>query len=168
MTTEKKPSANKWHRFLKLPPEQRATVLRAAALFFLAEAGIYLMGFGRCKELIEHLFEPDRPTENMEAAAELQIAMGIARAVRSVELHGPVTMNCLVRSMVLWALLRRAGIGGELRIGARKDGSQLEAHAWVELRGYVLNDSTDVHEHYARFDAPIAADSRPAGEAIPQ
>jgi hypothetical protein len=53
----------------------------------------------------------------------------------------------------------------------------LEAHAWVELGGEVLNDGAEVHQHYARFDAPIAvaieaprasgfADSSGAGKAV--
>jgi hypothetical protein len=42
-----------------------------------------------------------------------------------------------------------------LHIGARKSQGRFEAHAWVEWDGHVLNDSSDVHKHYARFDAPI-------------
>ena len=67
--------------------------------------------------------------------------------------------------MVLWWLLRRAGIAGELHIGGRKSGPRFEAHAWVELEGKVLNDSADVHIHYARFDAPIAASEASSGAA---
>jgi hypothetical protein len=80
-----------------------------------------------------------------------------ARAVGSVELHGPMRPNCLERSMTLWWVLRLDGISGELHIGARKEGGRLEAHAWVELGGHVLNDRADVHQYYALFDAPIAA-----------
>ena len=83
--------------------------------------------------------------------------MRIVRDVRSAELHGPASPNCLVRSMTLWCLLRRAGIEGELHIGARKEGERFQAHAWVELGGQVLNDGAEVHQHYSRFDAPIAA-----------
>ena len=70
--------------------------------------------------------------------------------------------------MTLWWLLRRDGVEGELHIGARKEGTEFKAHAWVELGGEVLNDSAEVHNHYARFDAPIAAaggDSRATGKA---
>ena len=69
--------------------------------------------------------------------------------------------------MTLWWLLRRDGVAGELHIGARKQGERLEAHAWVELAGIVLNDTAEVHHHYSRFDAPIAgeANARDAGKA---
>jgi hypothetical protein len=59
--------------------------------------------------------------------------------------------------MTLWWMLRREGVEGELHIGARKQGTRFEAHAWVELDGQVLNDGEEVHQHYARFDSPIAA-----------
>jgi hypothetical protein len=55
-------------------------------------------------------------------------------------------------------MLCRERIEGELHIGARKQSGKFEAHAWVELGGQVLNDDVEVHQHYARFDAPIAAD----------
>lgn len=168
MTLGHDPLTEKWRRFSRLSPDQRATVVRAAVLFLLTEAGLRAMGFRRWKKLVEHLLAPERPPQALELDAQFEIARNIVRAVRSAELHGPVTPNCLERSMVLWFLLRRVGIEAELHIGARKNGTHLEAHAWAELGGQVLNDNSDVHKHYARFDAPIAAaegDSRAAGEA---
>ena len=158
----------KWRRFRKRPPEERALILRALVLLPITEIGLRVMGFQRCKETIERLPVPQRQSRSMESVSPSVMAAKITRAVRTVELHGPGTPNCLERSMLLWWLLRRAGIEGELHIGARKNGSRLEAHAWVELEGEVLNDSPEVHKHYARFDGPIAAmkaESSAAGEA---
>jgi hypothetical protein len=46
---------------------------------------------------------------------------------------------CLVRSLVGYRYLCRAGFKPELRIGlARQDA--LEGHAWVELDGQAIND----------------------------
>jgi hypothetical protein len=41
-------------------------------------------------------------------------------------------------------LLERRGFNTQLKIGVRKSGGDLEAHAWVEYFGKVLNDSQDV------------------------
>jgi hypothetical protein len=156
-----------WRRFRKLPPLEREIVVRAMAFLPLTEIGLRAMGFGRCKRMIENFSSPVRRRRVLEPAAEIDLAERIARAARSAELHGPGTPNCLERSLTLWWLLRREGIEGELHIGARKSESRFEAHAWVEVRGVVLNDSPDVHKHYARFDAPIAAaetGSHAAGE----
>jgi hypothetical protein len=169
MTQGREPlSDNKWRRFRKRPQDERALILRAMVLLPLTEIGLRVFGFRRWKALIEQFSLGSRMLRNAEPAIQLEMAGRAVRAVRSVELHGPATPNCLVRSMTLWWLLRREGIGGELHIGARKNASRLEAHAWVELNGHVLNDSAEVHNHYARFDAPIAAaeaGSREAGEA---
>jgi hypothetical protein len=55
-------------------------------------------------------------------------------------------------------LLRRRGIASALRIGVRKGQTgSLEAHAWIECCGQVLNDRTDVHERFAAFDRGIGA-----------
>ncbi len=157
MTKRHEPLVEKWRRFRLRPPEDRKLILRAALILPFTEIGLRLFGFRRCKELIEKLSLPDQLPPALLEDLQREMALRAVRAVRSIELHGPANPNCLERSMMLWWLLRLDGIGGELHIGARKEGGRFEAHAWVELGGQVLNDSAEVHQHYARFDAPIAA-----------
>lgn len=158
----------KWRRFRKRPREDRALILQAAVLLPLTQTGLRSFGFRRWKELIEKFSLAARAPRKLSANTQREITGCAVRAVRSVELHGLTTPNCLERSMTLWWLLQRDGIAGELHIGARKVDGRFEAHAWVELGGQVLNDGDDVHHHYARFDAPIAAmvdDLRATGKA---
>ncbi len=157
MTQGHETLSEKWRRFRLRPVEERALIVRAMVLLPLTGIGLRVFGFRRWKELIEQFSPRTRVLSAAKPAAQFEIADRAVRAVRSVELHGPATPNCLERSMTLWWLLRREGIEGELHIGARKSGSRLEAHAWLELGGQVLNDSAEIHSHYARFDAPIAA-----------
>jgi hypothetical protein len=63
--------------------------------------------------------------------------------------------NCLKKSLVLWWLLRRQGIEGDLQIGVRHEQDKFEAHAWVEYEGVVLNDTQDVRSRFAMFERPI-------------
>lgn len=151
------PLWEKWRRFRKRPPADRALILRAALVLSLTEVGLRALGFRRCRQLVEKVFLPVAPLLTLPLAPQRQTALRILRAVRSAELHGPAHPNCLERSLTLWWLLRREGVAGELHIGARKQGPRFEAHAWVELNGQVLNDGAEVHAHYARFDAPLAA-----------
>lgn len=44
----------------------------------------------------------------------------------------PISATCLRESLVLYALLRRRGAAPTFRIGIRKTGTALAAHAWVE------------------------------------
>jgi transglutaminase superfamily protein len=161
----------KWRRFCNRPLDERALILRALIFLPITEIGLRVMGFRRFKKMVENLLLRERRSRTSESVTPYEMVAKITRAVRSAELHGPGTPNCLERSMVLWWMLRSGGIEGELHIGARKNGLRFEAHAWVELDGKVLNDSPDVHTHYARFDAPLAAgnaDSHSAGKADSQ
>jgi hypothetical protein len=168
MAERREPLYEKWRRFRKRPQDERALILRAMALLPLTEIGLRWFGFRRWRELIERFSLSARARKTLPVALQHEMARRAVSAVRSVEMHGPATPNCLERSMTLWWLLRRDGVEGELHIGARKEGTEFKAHAWVELGGEVLNDSAEVHNHYARFDAPIAAaggDSRATGKA---
>jgi len=168
MTAGHNPMSEKWRRFLERPPEDRALILRAALILPLTEIGLRLFGFRHWKRMIEKFFLPAHLPQSLPADLQRETALRAVRAVRSIELHGPANPNCLERSLTLWWLLRRNGVDGELHIGARKQGARFEAHAWVELGGQVLNDGAEVHQHYARFDAPIAAavaESRATGKS---
>jgi hypothetical protein len=157
MTEGRKTLPEKWRGFRNRPAEERAFIFRAAILLSLTAVGLRMFGFRRYKEWIEKCSPSRLPSQSFSVEMQRQAAERAVRAVRSVELHGVSRPNCLERSLTLWWLLRREGIDGELHIGARKEDGKLKAHAWVELRGEVLNDSPEIHNHYARFDAPIAA-----------
>jgi hypothetical protein len=88
-------------------------------------------------------------------------ATHVAELVELAARRGPWPANCLQRSIVLWALLRRQGISADLRLGVRKrPGMPVpDFHAWVELGDRVLNDRRDVRTEYAAFDQPIGADA---------
>jgi len=64
----------------------------------------------------------------------------------------PYQSRCLLESLALWHLLRRRGHGAELYLGARTLLGPLEAHAWVELDGRVLNDEANVRDIYEPFE----------------
>ncbi len=64
--------------------------------------------------------------------------------------RGLYRANCLQQSLCLWWILQRQGISTDLRIGVRK-GEQLDAHAWVEYRGTVLNDRPDIAQEFSPF-----------------
>ena len=79
----------------------------------------------------------------------------ITKMVNIAAGHSLFAASCLHRSLVLWWLLGREGFASDLRLGAQKAEGQFEAHAWVEYQGTVLNDTEDVHQRFATFDAPV-------------
>jgi len=53
--------------------------------------------------------------------------------------------------------LRRQGIDSDIRIGVRRGTfGQVEAHAWIEWNGEVLNDCADIAAQYAPFNGAIS------------
>jgi hypothetical protein len=75
------------------------------------------------------------------AAIDIRRAQRYGRRIATAAKYGLPTAQCLHRSLVLHSWLRDQGFPSELRIGVRKDGNELRAHAWVELAGLVVNDS---------------------------
>jgi hypothetical protein len=50
----------------------------------------------------------------------------------------PLHATCLKKALVLYALLVRRGFEVQLLIGAARDGSRLDAHAWLEHQGRII------------------------------
>jgi hypothetical protein len=61
----------------------------------------------------------------------------LAHAVGRVLLFLPTDSRCLVRSLVLLALLERRGVASMLVIGVRAE-PEFAAHAWIEYEGETL------------------------------
>jgi hypothetical protein len=157
MSVMRDPLSEWWRRFRRLSLEDCGLVLRGMTLLSLTVIGLRTMSFRRCKELIQKFSLSDSIPQRMEADRQLERGRRVLLAMLAVERNGPWRPNCLERSLALWWFFRLNHIDGELHIGARKNEARFEAHAWVEWNGNVVNESADVHEHYARFDAPIAA-----------
>ncbi len=96
------------------------------------------------------------PAGAAEGARAMEQAQRVARMVAAAARNGPWRTTCLEQSLVLLWLLNRRAIPARLRIGVRKQGEELEAHAWIESHGIVLNDSADVSERYQPFEGDLA------------
>jgi len=91
------------------------------------------------------------PTTEQTRAAVRRTVQIVATAYR---LH-PVRSSCLPRTVILWSLLQRRGIGADVRIGVRYNTQgEFESHAWLEWNGEVLNDAAEVAEQYLPFNSP--------------
>jgi hypothetical protein len=124
------------------------------ALFLLPLTALVLwaVGFRRWQALLALLGPVASVPADRDKADLVREGRAMTRLVDAAARRGPYSATCLPRSLTLWWLLRRRGIDSYLRIGVRKEADRLEAHAWVELRGLVLNDDSDVHKRFAAFD----------------
>jgi hypothetical protein len=60
----------------------------------------------------------------------------------------PTRGNCLPRSLVLFHLARRWGLPARLHCGVRRDGQQLQGHAWLSLHGEPFLEASNPEESY--------------------
>lgn len=147
-------------RFSSLDSEARGTLLRAALLLPLISVSLKIRGFRATQEsLLRFLAHPQHVSE--EGAAHLVSDAEETRLcvlmVNAAVRHAWRRSTCLEKSLALWWLLKRQGIASELRIGARKTDGKFEAHAWVERQSIAVNDSDDLHRHYAPFDETLSS-----------
>lgn len=68
--------------------------------------------------------------------------------------------SCLTQALATQVLLAWHGhAGAVVRLGVKRDGGALLAHAWVEYRGHVVIGGPDV-DAYVPLDAPAATHAR--------
>ncbi|MGQ0586939.1 MAG: lasso peptide biosynthesis B2 protein, partial [Gammaproteobacteria bacterium] len=115
----------KLRTFLALPGAQRRAFLEALAWVWASLLALRVLGLSRALRLW-----PDLPPARSNAATP-EAALWIRAAAR----NAPGADTCLVRSLALTGVLRRHGVPAELRIGVGNTQPQLDAHAWVEVRG---------------------------------
>ncbi|HYL45401.1 MAG TPA: lasso peptide biosynthesis B2 protein [Candidatus Limnocylindrales bacterium] len=148
---------NAWRKFNRLSGGERSVALEAAGALLATWLGLRLLGFRHWKNFLARLL-PAKIASPGRAHSDIAVsARRISQLEMAAALNIPLRTNCLEQSLVLWWLLERRGIAAELRIGARKDAGHLEAHAWVELDGQVLNEPAEEHLHFVPFDGPIAS-----------
>ena len=92
-----------------------------------------------------------------DAAEEERMIEAAQRAFALAERVFPARVTCLQRSIALQRLLESLGVITQLRIGVRKDPSELAAHAWLEHRGRTLDAQLS-----ERFDPlrPLPSDDK--------
>lgn len=99
--------------------------------------------------------------DNRRTARSERIAAAVDVAAR----NSLPRVTCLPRAVVLCRMLRREGIPAVVRIGVRRVGGELAAHAWVESGGGVVGDRPDVAESFAPLSphVPLPAGALLAG-----
>lgn len=148
-----KSTGTKWRRLRRRTPHEQFLCVQAALLLPIVAAGLAVAGLGRMQRLLVCLSQAPRLRAD---DAERLCAREIAWAVEASARHAPYRANCLHQSLLVWWLLRRHGLASEIRIGVRRDGEALQAHAWVECDGRTLIDAADGQQRFTAFDRAIS------------
>ncbi len=137
-----------------MPVRDLMFVLYAAVGLSVFSLMLKIFGFNRCSGWIGGVPCPIGPSV-VDPAVWAQVRR-VTRLTAIAARNHISRPNCLRSSLFLAYILRRQSIPVELRIGVRLknealDNSALEAHAWVEWAGNVVNDRPDVAEIYLPF-----------------
>lgn len=130
--------------------------VQATLLPFLLRWGFAVLGVARATGLLSAWARRSSNPHGEERAVVLSQAVRVQKIVKaSLGVGG----TCLVRSLVLQAILRKRGVATDLRIGIRKQGNAPEGHAWLEYQQTPLNESVEEVATYAVFEGAGALDS---------
>ena len=143
--------------FRRLEPNLRRMALEIVLLPLTVRAGFVLAGTVRTTRLLSAWSRRNNVNRVPDASAKLIAdAVRLQRIVRgSLGIGG----TCLVRSLVLQAVMRRRGLETALRIGVRKVGAVAEGHAWLEYQGTPVNETTGVTSTYVLFEGAAMLES---------
>jgi hypothetical protein len=137
-------------RFWSLPRIERNSLARALIMLPMASAGLRVLGFPRIWRFAQWLANSNFAGEN-SPEPPVKLRNVCIRSVETACRHLPSQPSCLPRALVLWVMLRRRGIHADLKIGVAKSVKDLNAHAWIESHGIVLNDTQDVGDRFSTF-----------------
>jgi len=136
-----------------LDADDRRLLLAAYASLLLTDVALRTVGFRRLMARVP------AAAERRVATAQYRRASRFAYWLEVASHRHFVRARCLHRSLALHFWLRRKGLPSHLRIGVRKAGRQLLAHAWVEMEGTIVNDEASGIAVFATLpglDAPAA------------
>lgn len=132
------PSIDTLRRIRHLPRRELRGLFRAYVGLAVIDLLLRLRGFRH----VASLHAPEAAQSMASMTPEQRC--GVQRYVRWIDTasrYHLLPARCLHRSLLLQRWLCHDGFQSELRIGVRREQHALQAHAWVELDGQVVNDS---------------------------
>lgn len=138
-------------RYLDLERADRRTLRRAYIWLAMTDIALRTVGLAR---LVRRLRIVDPHWGGVGADAPYR-AWRYAHWLDVASRHHVVRARCLHRSLVLNRWLLREGIPSHLRIGVRKEGRALHAHAWVELGGRAVYEHPDALTAFVPLVGPL-------------
>jgi hypothetical protein len=126
-----------WGRHRRLFRADGLGVLQALLRLIMVDVRLRRGGF---RDVLVRASTRVGPRTKAGGAADVARAGRYAGLLQTASRVPFLRARCLHQSLALYLWLRDEGVASELRIGIRKEGGALRAHAWIELGGQVVND----------------------------
>lgn len=124
--------------------------LAARSLILLSVVSLMLgvAGYKRTDQLLRRFYGTDLKSRRRPLCREPASAQPIWRMVSIIARRGPVKASCLAQAMVIRALLAESGVESTLKLGVRKAGGNLLAHAWVVAGEEVFDSEGGSYDYH--------------------
>lgn len=97
------------------------------------------------------------PSSSTELEANEVDPWLLQRALARAKRAWPLPVRCLQTALVYRAMLRRHGLDGQVQVGVKTEGRDLEGHAWVVVGDYTIDEDRVAHSFLPMsFDAADA------------
>ena len=127
-------------------------LVQAWSLLLVIDIALRMLSFRKVQGWIR---SPDQPgVSTIKAEKVIQRSSGF---VDLAARHHLYPMTCLRRSLTLQWLLSRAGLYTTLQFGVRRENGNLQAHAWLDYQGQVIDKNPIPTEQYANLKAKEVA-----------
>lgn len=127
----------------------------------LAWGLVFLLPLRLTLRLLGGFERPDLASPSLPVASPVLVrARAVCARLERIAPRLPWHSTCLVRAVAGILLLRRRGINeATIRLGVRKNGAALEAHAWLLLGGAILLGGSEAEEYTPLADLSQRAQS---------
>ena len=153
---------DRWTQRRRFVGADGITLLQAFVRLMIVDAQLRVRSF-RC------LVEGAQGAKQLQFADGNPVALGragrYARMLTIASRFPLLRARCLHQSLALHLWLRGEGSSSELRIGVRKQSQTLQAHAWAELNGAVVNDHPAAVAAFTPIFSTGAEGANPIGAA---
>ena len=143
-----------WHRWQGLSWHERWFLVKISLALPCIWLAVRILSFDRLAGILgktrRSVGRKAGPGDETEEALIERIVSAVSRAAR----FSPFRPQCFERSLMIWWLLRREGVSCDVRLGVRRAGGNVEAHAWVERDGASITGGSQTGDAYRSF--PIA------------
>ncbi len=136
-----------WARWRELSFREKRWLVYMLILLPFVSTMLHLFGFNRSHAWMLRRSQTSRFIQADDVA--LESAERLALVANIAGRRGAVTATCLRQAMLLQWWLRRRGLDAKLKLGARLQEGQFDAHAWVELEGRALGQNELKHKAFS-------------------
>jgi hypothetical protein len=139
----------KLRRFISLPSQDRAALVRALRSLMFWRLGLWLFPVRVLRERVR-VSARNLRTSSRSAGLRAGSTFSVERVTRAVKTAAPYVpaATCLTQALAAQSLLSRGGHRSELHIGVAKGpGSEFGAHAWVQCEDRVVIGGADLDRY---------------------